>query len=78
MREITLLGTVGCHLCEEAETLVVPVAERLGMSVRHVDIADDDTLMQRYATTIPVVRREDRDLELGWPFDADSLYRFLL
>ncbi|HKJ94144.1 MAG TPA: glutaredoxin family protein [Gammaproteobacteria bacterium] len=78
MREITLLGTVGCHLCEEAEALVMPVARRLGVEVRHVDIADDDTLTQRYATTIPVVRREDRDRELGWPFDTDSLYRFLL
>jgi hypothetical protein len=45
--------------------------------VREIDIADDDSLFQRYGLTIPVLRRTDSEAELNWPFDAPMLEVFL-
>jgi hypothetical protein len=76
-RRLLLYGTVACTLCERARAIAVIEAERAGFVIEDVDIADDDALLQRYATLIPVVRRPDRNVELGWPFDHHAL-RMLL
>ncbi|MDV5168844.1 glutaredoxin family protein [Photobacterium rosenbergii] len=77
---ITLYSTEGCHLCEQAYSLLVQagVEER----VQVVDIAFDDALFSRYGVTIPVlaILNPDSDSnspELGWPFDADELAQWL-
>jgi hypothetical protein len=46
-------------------------------SYRELEISDDETLLERYGLTIPVVRREDTGSELSWPFDEAQLLRFL-
>lgn len=66
-------GTTCCHLCEQAEA----VLHAIGVRAEPVDIAEDDTLLERYGIRIPVVRRLDNDAELGWPFDEAALRRFL-
>jgi len=66
-----LLHTLGCHLCEQAEALLAPLARERGWRLVQIDIATDDTLLERYGTRIPVLRDPLRDLELGWPFDAE-------
>lgn len=70
---LVLYGTTYCHLCEQAEV----VLQQAGVSAVYIDIADDDGLIERYGTRIPVVRRADSGAELGWPFDAAALVRFL-
>ncbi|MEL7045890.1 MAG: glutaredoxin family protein, partial [Pseudomonadota bacterium] len=65
---LILYGTVGCHLCEEANDLLnglAPVFAELHW--RQVDIADDDELFEKYGWLIPVLR-DDRGSELRWPF----------
>jgi len=74
--ECQLLGTLGCHLCEQAEALLMPLVER-GLLVELLDIAESDDLMQRYALSIPVLRRCDTGAELGWPFDEQQVARLL-
>jgi len=74
MPELILYSTLGCHLCEQAQQLCVQV---LGQPVPEVDIADDEGLMERYGVRIPVLQRNDSGAELGWPFDADAIMRFL-
>lgn len=69
-----LYSTVGCHLCERAQRIVL---ECLGQLAVEVDIADDEALMARYATRIPVLARLDTRAELAWPFGADDLRAFL-
>ena len=32
---------------------------------------DDDALVERYGVRIPVLKEVSKDVELGWPFDAD-------
>jgi len=71
--ELLLYGTSGCHLCDEAQELL----KALGNVTWHeIDIADDDTLLARYATRIPVLARPDGS-EIGWPFGKDELRTFL-
>lgn len=73
MSGLVLYGTTYCHLCEEAEALLA----HAGVSAVYIDIADDDELIDSYGTRIPVLRRVGDGAELGWPFDAAALTRFL-
>ena len=68
MDEPVLYMTVGCHLCEEAQHLLIGI---LGRPVREVDIADDERLLERYGVRIPVLRRAD-GTELDWPFGPEE------
>ena len=71
--DIRLYGTACCHLCEEAQAIL----HELGIQAEHVDIADDDELLEKYGIRIPVLKRVDTGAELGWPFDAAAVSRFL-
>ena len=75
MSELVLYSRPDCHLCEEAEALLAVVAP--DQAVRTVDIEDDISLLDRYGVRVPVLRREPAGEELGWPFDANALSRFL-
>ncbi|WP_435101207.1 glutaredoxin family protein [Arhodomonas sp. AD133] len=75
---LELYTTDGCRLCDEAERILDPVIRRLGIELEARDVLDDEGWETAYAERIPVVRRPDTGAELGWPFDTDSLYRFLL
>jgi glutaredoxin len=74
MTELVLYGTSCCHLCEQAEA----VLGEAGVAAEHIDIADDDSLLERYGVRIPVLRRADNGAELGWPFDAAGVTRFMM
>lgn len=77
MRELELMGTLGCHLCEVATGVIVRVVNPEKFAVYQVDIADDEQLMDKYATQIPVLVDVETQAELGWPFDEESLSWFL-
>jgi glutaredoxin len=53
--EVVVYGAPDCHLCDEAKAVLRPAAERLGFSLREVDISGDEELEARYRTDIPVV-----------------------
>lgn len=74
--EIQLLGTLGCHLCEVAEAILMPLVEH-GLLVELVDIVDDPADVERYGLLIPVLRRCDSGAELLWPFDTEQVVAFL-
>ncbi len=71
--EVILYGTACCHLCEEAKAIL----KEAGISPAHIDIAEDDALLDKYGTRIPVSKRRDTGAELGWPFDVAAVLRFL-
>lgn len=71
---LTLLGTRGCHLCDEAEVLLQQVAAARAIDWRYCDIALDEALVERYGTRIPVLRADD-GRELGWPFSLLDILR---
>jgi hypothetical protein len=51
---ILLLGKPGCHLCDEARTVIARVAGELGTSweERDITVSEEDT--RRYGDQIPV------------------------
>ena len=72
-RKLHLYTTVGCHLCEMAESILDPIADRDQIIIERVEIADSDALLERYGVRIPVIRPHGSTLELGWPFDAEAV-----
>lgn len=77
MRHFVLYGTLGCHLCDAAEALLLPLLTA-DCRVECVDIGESDRLIERYGTSIPVLRRLSDAAELCWPFDAAAAQRFLV
>lgn len=76
MSQFVLYGTLGCHLCDEAEALLVPLLSA-DCSVECVDISESDQLIEQYGELIPVLRRLRDDAELRWPFDCGQAQLFL-
>jgi Glutaredoxin-like domain (DUF836) len=74
--ECQLLGTLGCHLCEVAEAVLMSFVEN-GLLVELVDIAESEVMVERYGLRIPVLRRCDNGAELDWPFDGAQVVDFL-
>ncbi len=76
MKTLILYGTDYCHLCDQAEALLRELAVEQ-YRLEKIDISEDDQLMERYALRIPVVRLENKERDLGWPFDYLSLLQYL-
>lgn len=74
--ECQLFGTLGCHLCEVAEAVLMPFVDH-GLLVELVDIAESEAMVERYGLIIPVLRRCDNGAELHWPFDSEQVVAFL-
>lgn len=70
---VRLYGTEFCHLCEEAEA----VLRQVQIEAEYIDIAGEDSLLEKYGSRIPVLLRMDTGEELGWPFDAVAVARLL-
>jgi hypothetical protein len=77
-RECQLFVTAHCHLCEDAEAVLMPLVMEYGLLVELIDIAEHPELYERYGRHIPVLRRVDTGAEMGWPFDTDQVARLLL
>jgi hypothetical protein len=74
--ECQLFGTLGCHLCEVAEAMLMEFVEH-GLLVELVDIAENEDWVENYGLRIPVLKRIDSGAELDWPFNADEVVAFL-
>ena len=79
-----LYGTAGCHLCEIAESLVLPAATLRGMRVVKIDIADHEQLLSQLGTSIPVLASVQLEQAnpgdaavLFWPFDDRAVATYL-
>jgi hypothetical protein len=71
-----LYTTSGCHLCEEAESLLRH--QLTGFTLQPVEIADSVTLVEQYGLRIPVIAVQGiPGAELDWPFRAEDVADFL-
>jgi glutaredoxin len=75
MIKLTLYSTVGCHLCELAKEILLSVEQ--AFTFTEVEIGDDDDLVNRYGTRIPVILFPDES-ELSWPFNAQDIVKKLI
>lgn len=66
-RNYILYGTLGCHLCDDAQQILLQAQRVIPIVWRAVDIALDQHLMTKYALYIPVLVNEQGQA-LHWPF----------
>lgn len=76
MNQFVLYGTLGCHLCDEAEAFLIPLLSA-ECSIEYIDISESDQLVEKYGVLIPVLRRLRDNAELRWPFDTAQACVFL-
>jgi hypothetical protein len=74
MVNIILLGTSGCHLCEDAELIL---AECDQINIEYIDIAEQEQWQEKYAIRIPVLYHPETEKELGWPFSQEQAQIFI-
>jgi hypothetical protein len=75
MAKWCLYHTDGCHLCEQAEQLVVPLLHS-NDELLLIDIMSDEQLIADYQVSIPVLKSEQGQ-QLFWPFNAHDVRKFL-
>lgn len=75
---LVLLGTQACHLCEQAQSLLLSFQSLLKVDLYLEDIAESALQVETYGLRIPVLLHEDSQDELDWPFDAAQLQKWLL
>ena len=69
---VTLYSRPGCHLCEQARSVVEQVCAELGEQYVEVSIDDDPALRERFGDEIPVTFVDGRQHDF-WRVDADRL-----
>ena len=76
-RRITLLSRAGCHLCDEARSVIAAVAAELEVGWDERDITDSVTDQAQYADMIPVTLIDGVQHDF-WHVSADRLRAALL
>ncbi len=74
---VTLFGGTGCHLCEQAKTVIKPVLDELDWHCQEVNIRGDEALEALYGLRIPVLKTSSGE-EKGWPFSEGQVRRLFL
>jgi glutaredoxin len=54
-RDVTIYSRPGCHLCEEAKTLIAPLLEEFGARLTEINIDEDAQLRALYNYDVPVI-----------------------
>ncbi|WP_328583104.1 glutaredoxin family protein [Streptomyces sp. NBC_00370] len=75
-RVVTLISKPGCHLCDDARSVVEAVCAETGAVWEEKDISRDEALHREYWEQIPVVL-VDGEQHTFWRVDADRLRREL-
>ncbi len=79
MIRLLLLGTSGCHLCEQAEQIIDNCLQNNAeLMIETLDIADEEQWQEQYALRIPVLYHPETQKDLGWPFDQTHVKEFIL
>ena len=73
MTQLVMYTTSHCHLCEQAEAMLTSLQKLYNISWEPVEISENEHLIQRYGTRIPVIKRLDNQRELDWPFTENNI-----
>lgn len=69
---VTLIGKPGCHLCDDARTVVSTVCAETGVSWTELSIEDDPALYDEHWDRIPVILVDGRPHDF-WRVDPVRL-----
>ncbi|MEU9404056.1 glutaredoxin family protein [Streptomyces sp. SID4985] len=75
-RLVTLIRKPGCHLCEDAQSVIEKVCADLGVPWESRDITEDRELYDTYWEQIPVVL-VDGEQHTFWRVDENRLRKAL-
>ena len=81
--ELSFFTGPECSLCDYAQDVLdqaklkVALSELCDFTVEKKNIRDNTEHYHLYAVRIPVLKREDNQKELGWPFDLEQFSEFL-
>ena len=54
-RDATLYTRRGCHLCDDAKAVILPLLREFGGTLREVDVDSDPALRDAYSNDVPVI-----------------------
>lgn len=81
MQKIIFFTTFGCHLCEKVEQMFSQFFyeknNKINFEIIIFDIIDNEKIMEKYRTVIPVLKNEGTGSELNWPFSYSELKNWL-
>lgn len=69
---VTLLTRAGCHLCDDARTIISQVTAELDETFLEIDITTDQQLYDKYWEQIPVTLVDGAQHDFFW-VDAERL-----
>ena len=73
---VTLYSRPGCHLCDDARSVIEEVCAEVGTSYDEISIADDPDLERRFGHEIPVTFVDGKQHDF-WRVDETRLRRAL-
>ncbi|WP_228409459.1 glutaredoxin family protein [Radiobacillus deserti] len=76
MKEVLFYTKRECHLCEEAKLLLELFQEDLNISIKEIDIYEDEKLLEKYHLMIPVLELDGNVIDYG-RIDMDRLKQVL-
>ena len=74
---LTLLSKPGCHLCDEAEAIILKLRAEIPFEYKRVDVSSNADLSSMYGLELPVVLMGGRKI-FKYRVDVDELRRRLL
>ena len=74
---LKLYSTSHCHLCEQAEDMLISLVKLHPIAWETIEIIDDEVLLGLYGNSIPVLKRVDTNQELAWPFTKREIERLI-
>ena len=69
---LTLIGRVGCHLCDDARVVVAAVAAQTGVRWDELDVDSDPGWADEYGDRVPVLLLDGKE-HAYWRVDEERL-----
>lgn len=66
-----------CELCDIADEILSQSQYYASLDIQKHNIRENTQHYHLYAVRIPVIKRDDTQAELGWPFTLQELEHFL-
>jgi hypothetical protein len=76
-KQFILYGTSACHLCDDAEVSIRAISKTMPVIYIKQDIIEDDILLEKYGSSIPIFHCKETKNELSWPFNELALKEFI-
>ncbi len=66
-----------CSLCDLADVEIARTSMSSSLTIEKINIRQSTELYHLYGARIPVLKRDDNNKEIGWPFTTADLEEFL-